>query len=954
MQKKSICALTFLFVFGGLAFLSGADRESSIFYLGKVAEGYPDDMLGRELKMAGADIVSIKDGMIIFGINEGTRLTKFMKNLPFLKEVYVDKASVLKDIQLKSKPIAQRFLTLPDRGAQARQKGIANSRLGERNIFPSEQGFTQEMVTLDRLIKDKAVRAAGKPFRTLQTDDIYEPNDTFETAAAVSAGTINGLESLNEDWYKISVSAGQDLIVTINYDPEITTLGLFLYDISESEISRSSVWGRDYQTVSGGNLAAGDWYIQVPYWYGDNSYSMTIQVGNNLVGYISGQVTDESAAGIENIEVNLYDSDGNFLIDVHTDSNGNYTSPGFVPGDYILYFWGLSAGNYVSEYYDDAVYFGDADLVSISAGSTTPNINAQLATGGAITGRVTDESTGDGLYDADVEVETSPYYSFAYTDADGYYTVQAIPTGSYTVYFSSYDNYVPEYFDNKTSYATADPVSVTAGLTTPNIDAALAPGGTISGQVTDESGNPLSDGGVEIYRLEGDFIAYGYTDNDGSYTVTQIPSGNFKVRFSTYYGYYCQEWYNNKDNFDEADQVSVMGGSETPNINAQLGLGGTIEGYVTDSSDNPIYDYSVRIYDLAMNEIYSTFTSETGFYLTSALKPGAYKIWFPGTYDYASEWYNDKNSFAAGGRVTVVGGESTSGIDAQLEAAGEIYGFVNSSPDGAITGVIAALYDTNQNYLWSALTNSNGYYGLNGLKAGNYKVYFDPAYALGQYKPEWYNNKGSFGTANSIAVAAGGYTGPINATLSSKATITVTSPATGETWTGKTTRTIQWLKTGKQSANVKIRLYRANTLVKTVILSTPNDGAFDWKISLLTPATNYRIRVITSDGKVSGYSGYFTIIKPSIQVTGPAKNETWTRGTTRTIVWTKTGDQNAAVKIRLYKGTTKILDINLNTENDGSYDWDIPTGLAAGTTYKIKVTTVDGLVSDSSDVFTLN
>jgi len=38
----------------------------------------------------------------------------------------------------------------------------------------------------------------------------------------------------------------------------------------------------------------------------------------------------------------------------------------------------------------------------------------------------------------------------------------------------------------------------------------------------------------------------------------------------------------------------------------------------------------------------------------------------------------------------------------------------------------------------------------------------------------------------------------------------------------------------------------------------------------LTPATNYRIRIRTVDNRVSDYSDYFTISKPSIKVTAPA------------------------------------------------------------------------------------
>jgi subtilase family serine protease len=64
------------------------------------------------------------------------------------------------------------------------------------------------------------------------------------------------------------------------------------------------------------------------------------------------------------------------------------------------------------------------------------------------------------------------------------------------------------------------------------------------------------------------------------------------------------------------------------------------------------------------------------------------------------------------------------------------------------------------------------------------------------------------------------------------------------------------------------------------------------------------------------------------------------------------GSMDNNVKIRLYQGDTKILNISNSTANDGSYSWDIPPTVAAGT-YKVRVKTLDGLVWDDSDAFTV-
>ncbi len=99
------------------------------------------------------------------------------------------------------------------------------------------------------------------------------------------------------------------------------------------------------------------------------------------------------------------------------------------------------------------------------------------------------------------------------------------------------------------------------------------------------------------------------------------------------------------------------------------------------------------------------------------------------------------------------------------------------------------------------------------------------------------------------------------------------------------------------------------------------------------------------------YNFWKTLPSSSLTVTAPAAGAVWTKGSTKTIAWTKSGKQSATVKIQLYRGTTKVLDISAGTPNDGSFPWSIPASLAAGTNYKIRITTADGYVSDDSALF---
>ncbi len=88
----------------------------------------------------------------------------------------------------------------------------------------------------------------------------------------------------------------------------------------------------------------------------------------------------------------------------------------------------------------------------------------------------------------------------------------------------------------------------------------------------------------------------------------------------------------------------------------------------------------------------------------------------------------------------------------------------------------------------------------------------------------------------------------------------------------------------------------------------------------------------------------------SITVTNPHSGQTWYKGNTYTITWTKSGSMNANVKIRLYQGGVKILSITNSTPNNGSYSWPVPNSLPSGT-YKIRVKTIDNAVYDDSEVF---
>ncbi|MGP1386369.1 MAG: Ser-Thr-rich GPI-anchored membrane family protein [Thainema sp.] len=90
--------------------------------------------------------------------------------------------------------------------------------------------------------------------------------------------------------------------------------------------------------------------------------------------------------------------------------------------------------------------------------------------------------------------------------------------------------------------------------------------------------------------------------------------------------------------------------------------------------------------------------------------------------------------------------------------------------------------------------------------------------------------------------------------------------------------------------------------------------------------------------------------EPYVTITSPNGGDTFNAGQDYNLTW----DDNISgnVKIELYKGSVKIQDVINSTESDGSYLWTLPTDLATGNDYKIRITSLDdGNVTDFSDTF---
>lgn len=353
--------------------------------------------------------------------------------------------------------------------------------------------------------------------------------------------------------------------------------------------------------------------------------------------------------------------------------------------------------------------------VTVTAPETVSGTELELQTAGQIAGEVTNAGSNPVANVEVCAVEESKFFiSCAFTNSAGGYTISGLPEGhAYEVSFNAYEgNYAPRYYNEQATRAAAALVSVTVGKETKDIDAKMQTGGQITGQVTDASGAPLER--VEAcVEAEGSEVFFGCasTESTGTYTISGLPTGSFKVSFHATYGSnYLPRFYNEKANFTEAESVSVTaGGAEKTGINAKMQAGGQIAGKVTAASTHAaIANVEVCVVDYSCTD-----SNASGEYTISGLPTGSsYEVSFYAEEgNYLPQYYSDQPTAATANPVSTTAGSTTAGIDAELQPGGQITGrVIDAATHVGMANVSVCAYPPEAGELFGgcATTNSAG------------------------------------------------------------------------------------------------------------------------------------------------------------------------------------------------------------------------------------------------------
>lgn len=306
------------------------------------------------------------------------------------------------------------------------------------------------------------------------------------------------------------------------------------------------------------------------------------------------------------------DEDGNvyrnFATHTFSDAEGNFEMKGLPEGEYVV--WAKARG-YESRFYDNVKKLVEASKVAVTPPETTENIDFYLPAlerkEGVIAGRVVGEhvdSTGaseivniEGAWVLAMPVSNVIHGNhpvWTVTNEAGEYTLAHLRPGKYVVATWA-RGYIGEFYDDVRTWRAATRIEVNDDTVVENIDFTLdaAPEGvyTISGQISDASGNPV-DHAMIYASTENQVVGFAMSDADGYYVLDELVPGSYKIQVSRVD---YEDGYYGGSSAESATEVNVGDGQVATQTNVQLAPTTTSVDQFSKQSELPTY------YELAQN-----------------------------------------------------------------------------------------------------------------------------------------------------------------------------------------------------------------------------------------------------------------------------------------------------------------------------------------------------------------
>lgn len=502
-------------------------------------------------------------------------------------------------------------------------------------------------------------------------------------------------------------------------------------------------------------------------------------------GSISGTVTGANGGGpVGGEQVCAHGSTSSFVFPCGvTNSGGEYTIASVSAGEYRVHF--EAKGEHVAQWFDGVASELAAQVVDVAEGAPVGHVDAELAVGAAVEGIVTDAESGSTLEHVQVcaaNASSNPIGNgCTMTGAGGHYRLVGIPTGEYKLrfepeYLNGNRDYLTHYYPDAANPAEGTTLDLTDGQTTTGIDTAMHLGGTITGTVLDEAGDPAAGVTACVYPILGNTNA-GYcithqatTAADGTYTVRAVAGGEYKVRFYGNAGNYLPQFYPDRGTRSAGAAITVTAPDAVTGIDATMHAGGTISGSVVEDSHFALQGGQVCAFRVGGNLSSCTQVKSDASYSIHSLATGDYVLEFGSTnistdWPYLPTFYEEVADRADATPVHVTAGQETPNIGAIVHRGGTISGTItDAAAEDPAEGIYVCAYSGGAVVGHCDTTHASGEYTIVGLPEGEYAVRATPAgggpeqdYLIGDknYMPEFYEGAATEATATLIATEPG-------------------------------------------------------------------------------------------------------------------------------------------------------------------------------------------------------
>ncbi|MDZ7721439.1 MAG: FlgD immunoglobulin-like domain containing protein [candidate division KSB1 bacterium] len=520
-----------------------------------------------------------------------------------------------------------------------------------------------------------------------------------------------------------------------------------------------------------------------------SNINFDLQTGAHIVGSIYD--TRDSLLTDVTADFEIYEAVSGELFSAHTldiGADGAYQLPIPVTGQFKVK---VSVPGYLDTWAESAL--SQSQAVTLTLSSLKDEIQTDIRMAGE---QDEDEETGSiagGVANAFIsialafDVSDTSLAGFGFGIFSGY-SIEDLSPEDYYIYVNDYlaggfggINFAGKFYDGGAgsfSLSGAQPVTVFADSTLEDISVTLEPGGEITGQVLDSSGEPVDSLlliAVRTDLMQQDSIPFpadvdivpAITAIDGSYQITGLASGKYIIRTVSEYmlildlqaimggnlsldafitdgkhkGQVVDAWYGDVYNllsFGKAERVSVTAPLTVENIDIHLESPHYISGDITDamSSDSVHGAWVIAMRPDAPVPFFRYVSPKNGTtsYRLGPLPPGQIKaaaIVNPLQNEvHLSEYYGNVRSFDQAPLIEL-SDSLTTGIDFALERGATVQGFVHLQTNGKgtpagvdtlkNTQVIAFESETGKVATYNQAQFNSGF-RLRRLVPGTYKI----------------------------------------------------------------------------------------------------------------------------------------------------------------------------------------------------------------------------------------